>query len=943
MALLTPSPPGTDPEAFNDTSAVSPAGVPLPRGVRRGWRIAHHVDRRRLAFALAGVVAIAVLVVVVGQVAGPLPAPLHVTSGSAAVAADGHHVTVNAAVTNTTKSVQIGRVWWILSSPGQQPLWQHDVYRSADERLRLAPGATLQRVWHEDALIPPGTYTLSIWVHRSLANGTEVHSDEMQVIDLDIPVGEGATHLRRHAAPTDGIAIVSATATMHGGTDPSTLDGAATVVNTTGGGKQPQLRWELVGAANSQWWTAGSAAETSDGPLIVSPSSHAEDMVHRDLAPPLGRYLVRLSLLEQGRVVDQVLLDLVTPNLDRWDSSIARVSPPVGPVMVESIATEHTWTDGRTNSLAAVVLNRTDQAQVAQVGWVLGRPGDPTPWNHADAALDAPQDAALAPGASLDIPLPPQGAGAIVGPGEYQLSIWIHVSATSGRMVHSDAASAASSVTVPPWDPSLHRLSLPAGPVAVDAISRPARWADGDPVTVTLRNLSASPQDMRAWWVLGKVGDPQPFNDPVATLTPAPELVLGPGEVRQLPLDNATPVMPGTYALSIWVHVKDPTGTFDHSDGVFASKSMDVSFDPSLARTHLAKGPVSVDAISTASTWTPGEPTDVAVRLVNSSDQTQVVQLQWFLGTRGDPQPFAHAAASLRSPAVVSIGAHATATADLPDVALAMPGRYALSAWVNVLAGGWQNSDGVEAGAPVTVAPFDASVARSSLPAGPVMIEAVTAPGAWQQGVPVPLSIRVRNLTTAAQNVALSTNVARSARGGLVAPQVVSLGPGAEQTVAIAAAAVGPPGAGVLDVVANVGGAQSDAVQTAGAVSMASFDPSVVRTAVPTGALMVEAIGAPATWTSRQAVTVTVRVRNLTAGAQTAGATWSLTPPGGPAAGGGSSSTVTVAPWSTATITMTATFSGSPGTYTLAVSASSGAPGAPSSDAVSCSQSIQVS
>lgn len=895
-----------------------------------------------LAGALAGALAIAALVFVVGQVAGPLPAPLHVTSGSAAVASDGHHLTVTAAVTNTTKSAQTGRVWWILSPPGQEPLWQHDAYRSADVRLRLAPDATEQPMWHEDALIPPGTYTLSIWVHRTLSNGTEVHSDELRVIDLQIPVGEGAAHLRRHAAPADGIAIAGATATMRGGTDPSTLDGSATVFNITSGGVQPQLRWELVSAANSQWWTAGSAAEASNGPLFMSAPSHATDVVHRDLAPPLGRYVLRLSLLEQGRVVDQVLLDMVTPDFDSWDPSIARVSPPVGPAMVESIATEHTWTDGRTNSLTAVLLNRTDQAQLVQMGWVLGPPGDPTPWNHAVAALDVPQDAVLGPGASLEIQLPPQGVGAIVGPGDYQLSIWVHVRAPSGQMVHSDAASAAGGVTVPPWDPSVHRLSLPAGPVAVDAISPPARWGDGDPITVTLRNLSAAPQDTRAWWVLGKVGVPQPFNDPVATLFPPPELALGPGEVRQVQLDNATPVMPGTYALSIWVHVKDRTGTFDHSDGVFASKSIDVSFDPSLARTTLPKGPVSVDAISTASTWTLGELADVTVRLVNSSDQAQQAQLQWFLGTRGDPQPYAHAGGALRSPVVVTIGAHTSATADLPDVALAMPGRYALTAWVDVLAVGWQNSDGVEASAPVTVATFDASVARSELPTGPVMIEAVTLPGAWQQGVPVSVSMRVRNLTTSAQNVALSTAVAGSARGSLVTPQGVSLGPGSEQTVAITAAAVASPGVAVLDVVADVGGAQSDAVQASNAVSMAAFDRTVVRTALPTGPLMVEAIGVPSSWTRGQAVTVTVRVRNLTDMAQSAAAGWSLTPAGGPPSGGGSSSTVNVAPWSTATITITATFSGSPGTYTLRVSASGGT-GAPSSDAVSCSQSMQVS
>lgn len=560
MALLTPPARGTKPRLAKTPPLIS------------------RIDRRWFVTMPIALAAIAALVVIVGRVVQPADAPLHVTSGWAQVASDGHHVSMSASLVNTTTSSQTGRVWWILSPPNEQPLWQHDIYRSADRGLSLAAGVAQTFTWQEDVLVPPGTYTLSIWVHRNLSNGTEVHSDELQVVDLRIPVGEGASHLRRHSAPTDGLVIAGASATMHGGADPSSLDGMATIDDTMSGASQPQLRWELVAIpSDGDWWSPGAAAEASKGAIAVSASSPVSAVVHSELLLPLGRYELRLTLVEHGNVVDQVLLDQVTPDFDHWDPSVSRFSGPVGAVAVESIATEHTWLDGRTNSLVAVVVNRTDQAQVTQVGWVLGRPGDPTPWNHLDAALDAPQTLVLSPHDAVRVSLPPQGTGGIVGPGTYQLAIWVHVRTASGAMVHSDAASAAAGVTVPSWDSSLLRLGLPEGPVAVDAVSAPTRWGKGQATTVTLRNMSALPQDARVWWVLGKVGDTQPFNDPVATLQPQPVIVLGPGEVRQVKLANPLSVVPGTYALSIWVHVKTSAGDFEHSDDVFGSQPVVVS------------------------------------------------------------------------------------------------------------------------------------------------------------------------------------------------------------------------------------------------------------------------------------------------------------------------------------------------------------------------------
>jgi hypothetical protein len=118
----------------------------------------------------------------------------------------------------------------------------------------------------------------------------------------------------------------------------------------------------------------------------------------------------------------------------------------------------------------------------------------------------------------------------------------------------------------------------PAGSVEVAGIGNPGQWSHGTRanVTVTVKNLTASPQVVSAFWYLAKPHDLQPWTH--AAVGGVPIIVtLGPwaSQAVVVTADQGAPA--GEWELSAWVHNQQSPGALVHSDGLWLAQPITVT------------------------------------------------------------------------------------------------------------------------------------------------------------------------------------------------------------------------------------------------------------------------------------------------------------------------------------------------------------------------------
>jgi hypothetical protein len=365
--------------------------------------------------------------------------PLCIGAVSASVDAGGHSILVSVSVTNVQSATRSGTVWWLLSPPGLEPAWQHDVYQSAVDPVVLRPGETANLQWTEDALIPDGFYALSAWAHVKDANGQFVHSDGKSVPALYIATSANSSSLLRHSAPANGVMIKAARPQTDEGACPS-VHLTVTIQNTSDRSETTGFRWELTPIAGSlpRWWEAPVVFSGGQKELTIAPGQVVTEAIDHVLPVELQLnpidYGVRLSLDTQGKLSDQALVRASWSSSASHDLTIKRAFLPSGPAMIEGIDAPTSFAYRQKSIVSLHLCNLTGETQRVQVWWILGRVADATPWQHP-IVVSQTVNATVGPWASVTV-APATSTAAPLGP--YELSAWVHYRTPSGKFEHSD-------------------------------------------------------------------------------------------------------------------------------------------------------------------------------------------------------------------------------------------------------------------------------------------------------------------------------------------------------------------------------------------------------------------------------------------------------------------------------------------------------------------------
>jgi hypothetical protein len=225
----------------------------------------------------------------------------------------------------------------------------------------------------------------------------------------------------------------------------------------------------------------------------------------------------------------------------------------------------------------------------------------------------------------------------------------------------------------PPVEPGL-TTGGSSGSVRLVNASTPLTWIDDAPAAtvVTIENVTSSDTDARVWWFLGRIDDPSPWRDPIATSQIASSALRSHEELT-LKIPPATPaefVPPGTYVLSLWVHVLDRASqTYVHSDGRSLKSEISVvpvapydvrRFNPGrdlmISEAHLIRSPI------------PRAPGVIEVTVANLTTTVQAAAVWSFVAPPGTAYPWKDPEAEQSKSVQTVIGPGASVSMDVPAV-----------------------------------------------------------------------------------------------------------------------------------------------------------------------------------------------------------------------------------------------------------------------------------
>jgi hypothetical protein len=511
-----------------------------------------------------------------------------------------------------------------------------------------------------------------------------------------------------------------------------------------------------------------------------------------------------------------------------------------------------------------------------------------------------------------------------------------------------------------------NRTALAGAGISVKLASATASSPDGRSlsVTVAVANYTLAVSPAKVWWTLGRQGSGSAWRN--ADYTSEQRTIAVPaGGHATVRWDETPGVTDGAYAVTAWLHIRDSTGRFVHADVKAAGTiTWRRGHDPDLLLRHQAPiGGVAFEAL-TASTDPQDFPAilHVSGQIRNASLHPTMMDVSWDLtegrpsglsGWSGEPLVFSGDATPIGLPANEVTELRIVQMIPLP------PGKYSLRV---LLTDGLETYDRVALPDPVVVGMPAAG--KRELPAGSLMVERIEAPTSWSEGQRATVNLWLRNLSGQPQQgevgwILGAPGDSRPWQDPIAAadPHRISLAPWGEQQVVLASAAlVVPPGkyeltGWVHGLDATGASVHSDAVRSGQSITVAGWDPSVSRRALPAGSLMVERIEAPISWSEGQRVTVDLWLRNLTGQVQQGEVGWILGTPGDsrpwqdPIATG-APHRVTLAPWGGQRVRLA---SGAlvvpPGQYKLTgwVHAQDGKGAFVHSDAVASIQSITLS
>ena len=237
-------------------------------------------------------------------------------------------------------------------------------------------------------------------------------------------------------------------------------------------------------------------------------------------------------------------------------------------------------------------------------------------------------------------------------------------------------------------DSSALRLLPPDKPhdvVEIVDVDSGILWADSQPaeVTVMLRNRGSRSVTAEVWWILGSIGDPEPWLNPAGGGDP--ERVRVPaGEIVEVTIGSDDPPPPGSWNLSLWAHVLRGEDRA-HSHGVGATPQIRVlSTRADLVRLGQPDGKALISTLQANGRAlglpATGEP-DALVSLAAVSQQPIEVQVRCYLSREPHAEPWLAEGviASELSPVRLDGTATQVAPCTFPD--LPPRGQWSLSAF----------------------------------------------------------------------------------------------------------------------------------------------------------------------------------------------------------------------------------------------------------------------
>jgi hypothetical protein len=201
--------------------------------------------------------------------------------------------------------------------------------------------------------------------------------------------------------------------------------------------------------------------------------------------------------------------------------------------------------------------------------WIVALPNVPRAWEAPRYVAPAQHLDSLAAGQTAELswartrlPLPA---------GRYDVTAWVHKVAPDASEEHL-VGGLVGSFSISQQVPLALRLGegwfeVTHGALMLQTIN--VEQVDPQSQTVNIEasivNSSSQPVDGRAYWIVGRYTDTQPFLAPYWQSTSQLLPAMAPGESRTLSWQDSIGLTPGTYGVSLWVHIEDPVAGSRHS------------------------------------------------------------------------------------------------------------------------------------------------------------------------------------------------------------------------------------------------------------------------------------------------------------------------------------------------------------------------------------------
>lgn len=454
------------------------------------------------------------------------------------------NITLRTVITSKTGDQRVARVWYTLTALGGKA----SSYTSTVNEVAIAKGAQETISFDEPSSVAAGVYRLDVWLHQR-KRGEFVHADRYQ---KQITMS-GAKFVRREPAQAVTISALEVSSTDD---YPAQLRGSFSVDNQGPALKvTPSVGLSPVAGGATVGWTALEAVELPSGPSTVEIDGWA--------VGPVGEYNPRLSLKGADGVVDDVTLPSETVHVAASPFGSERLRPPVGPIVIESVSAPTSAIDGSVVEVQATLHNVSSKPRVGSVTAYLADKATKKPWLSASSACET-TSVALEPEETREATIACVVSGQAA---KLVASVWAKTSEGDGPLRHNDGLESKVATQLRASSKIDRRLDISPGPVIVTDVAAPAQQIIGksSEVAVSVENATAVEQVVEVFWLLGRVGDKEPWKDALAAAKPV-RITLAPHEQRSVPVKGTVKGPRGQVALIAGIHTVRSDGSVVHSD-----------------------------------------------------------------------------------------------------------------------------------------------------------------------------------------------------------------------------------------------------------------------------------------------------------------------------------------------------------------------------------------